>query len=560
MCLSPNTFRNPRLDFRLGLDKQYITAPCGHCAQCLQQKRDDLFVRMYYEFRKSRNVFFVTFTYNNDSLPLVDLCTPAFDCLRKFVKLPYYQDVPSFNKTSFRNTIKKLRQMILRDYDVDGIRYFVGCENGDKNNRPHYHVLFFLPRTFNISDNEFMSYCVRAWGDEITDLDTIPSSVILESQSIFANNKVLDYYIFEDKHNYNYFVRKDKRGKLHFFLKRGFVNYSQDYGAKIHSTQALKYVTKYLTKDTRFMSLPAINDIYKCSKSLPPLKDFANDSAEALAIRSIKDIFPFYLISNGLGDDLLHELSDKSELPDCHNEAVEFICKNQIEVDTEAYTYHIPRYIIRKLFFEVQDVYRTEPVFNKKFNVAYNSQKIYITPLGQKCLKIMSQLKCHNMSTKYKVFFNDNFLRSLKYYCTDVQRNMLDSIMLNFDPSVNLDLLPFYKLFLKDVCTYGMDHLNYALDSTIDINVDNFISAYYDSYNILYKDTLTPFSSHPDYDYFIKHYGTYNDLSIFKGYDNTLELITQVECIVGDLMSRSEVIKNAISDRLKYFYNHHYYV
>lgn len=99
----------------------FIEVPCGKCGMCLQKKRRSWTFRLMAELRFSWSAFFVTLTYNDESL--VDL-----------------------NKRDIQLFMKRLRkeEEINRSEHLDKrrIKYYIVGEYGSLG-RPHYHGLIF---------------------------------------------------------------------------------------------------------------------------------------------------------------------------------------------------------------------------------------------------------------------------------------------------------------------------------------------------------------------------------------------------------------------------------
>lgn len=137
MCRKPIIVRNPILDYDCVKDRAFLEVPCGHCEQCKDRKRNDIYIRLYYEYLHNRDVnkgktYYLTLTYNNKSIPRLPLSDGT--------------EIYAFNKKHIQNYLKRVRVRCSRELGVkDGIRYFISSENGDKFHRPHYHILFFYP-------------------------------------------------------------------------------------------------------------------------------------------------------------------------------------------------------------------------------------------------------------------------------------------------------------------------------------------------------------------------------------------------------------------------------
>lgn len=100
--------------------------PCGKCVACLLRRQSDWTIRLTQELRDSTSCYFLTLTYNEESVPTFN----GTNVLRK-------RDAQLF--------IKRLRKWI----EPHKIRYFLCGEYGSKTLRPHYHAIIFnLPSEF----------------------------------------------------------------------------------------------------------------------------------------------------------------------------------------------------------------------------------------------------------------------------------------------------------------------------------------------------------------------------------------------------------------------------
>lgn len=111
MCLTPMSVRSK--------DGPFVTVPCGKCSECLTKRRQDWFIRLKEHLKDYEKASFVTFTYNDESLPC-PLC-------------------PSLWPTDMQLYIKRLRKA----YRNKRISYYMVGEYGTHTKRPHYHIIFF---------------------------------------------------------------------------------------------------------------------------------------------------------------------------------------------------------------------------------------------------------------------------------------------------------------------------------------------------------------------------------------------------------------------------------
>lgn len=95
----------------------YIYVPCGKCLICQRNLVADWRFRLELEAEASRNVYFITLTYNEETLI-------------------YNNSFPTLCVSDLQKFFKRLRKYIK-------FRYFAVGEYGTKSNRPHYHILFF---------------------------------------------------------------------------------------------------------------------------------------------------------------------------------------------------------------------------------------------------------------------------------------------------------------------------------------------------------------------------------------------------------------------------------
>lgn len=140
MCLHPIQIPNPNygLDnveygFMKDTVSKYILIPCRHCPECYANMQMQLVQRVQMECL-DQHAFFCTLTYNNESMPYLEI--PSTD--GKSVRSIRYSDV-----SDLQNMFKRLRK---RNAFGRPFRYLAVSELGSKRARPHFHVLFFIPR------------------------------------------------------------------------------------------------------------------------------------------------------------------------------------------------------------------------------------------------------------------------------------------------------------------------------------------------------------------------------------------------------------------------------
>lgn len=115
ICPTPISIRDSK-----SLDGGSLSVPCGRCAICLQNRRNDWIIRLREEQKNHNSSIFLTLTYSDENL--------------------YRNDCgwPSVNKEHVQLFLKRLRRKLTKK-----IRYYCVGEYGGKTGRPHYHLILF---------------------------------------------------------------------------------------------------------------------------------------------------------------------------------------------------------------------------------------------------------------------------------------------------------------------------------------------------------------------------------------------------------------------------------
>lgn len=118
-------------DIREGFHDLPVEVPCGRCVSCLLNRSRVWAIRCMHEASLSRRNAFVTLTYDDDHLPKGGSLDRKEDRAR--------------GDSDFQRFMKRLRMR----HDGDCIRYYHVGEYGERDLRPHHHVLLF---GFDFSD------------------------------------------------------------------------------------------------------------------------------------------------------------------------------------------------------------------------------------------------------------------------------------------------------------------------------------------------------------------------------------------------------------------------
>lgn len=139
-----------------------LTVQCGKCLACKQRLQKEWSSRLAIELENCETAFFVTLTYSEESL--LSICNLG-------------ENVPKLNKTHFRAFLKDLRNFMSRGMPnyykgkkvpltplkIENFRYFIVGEYGTKNNRPHWHCLFF---NIPLKRDDLYTFMRFVWSDK----------------------------------------------------------------------------------------------------------------------------------------------------------------------------------------------------------------------------------------------------------------------------------------------------------------------------------------------------------------------------------------------------------
>ncbi len=165
ICQHPKTIYDSR--------GRSILVPCGHCLYCLSQKANERKRVLTSELNSHKYSLFVTLTYDEENIPLLDLvpsefrnkydaydvqtgeyvCSHVFDSKKDVINLRYKSNhdgfIPYAPSRDLQLFIKRVRKYLSK-YTNEKIRYYAISEYGQLHYRPHFHLLFTFDenRTF----------------------------------------------------------------------------------------------------------------------------------------------------------------------------------------------------------------------------------------------------------------------------------------------------------------------------------------------------------------------------------------------------------------------------
>lgn len=200
--------------------------PCGQCIDCRLSKSREWAVRMVCESKlyPDNTCWFVTITYDDFHLPEpISILNRETDSTIDFYPLV---------KRDMQLFLKRLRKRVLK------FRYYLVGEYGDKNKRPHYHLLLF----------------------GVTLLDLIESKNVAQSSLRFEKG----YTLFESKTLNDCWIDNNRE------LKGIIV-------ASPFSYDTACYVSRYVTKKVLGVDWKNFNKKFFCYNSNGEVIDFPRE-------------------------------------------------------------------------------------------------------------------------------------------------------------------------------------------------------------------------------------------------------------------------------------------
>lgn len=123
--LEDTDYRNSNFLESLAHIYGYTTIPCGKCIGCKLDYSREWANRGYLEAQLWEQNWFVTLTYDEDHIKMIDDETATLEP----EKITYF--------------MKNLRQIMKREFNQDNIRFMACGEYGEERSRPHYHLIIF---------------------------------------------------------------------------------------------------------------------------------------------------------------------------------------------------------------------------------------------------------------------------------------------------------------------------------------------------------------------------------------------------------------------------------
>lgn len=355
MCYRPLHINSNNVFINDNVSCSSYDVPCGHCEACRDEYRNMWKCRLYHEFKdcyaNGGIAVFLTFTYSPTCLPSLKV-----DGV----------EIPVFNHYDVKTFLNRLKVRCMRKFGFRGYKYFIAMEFGKHTKRQHLHGAFVLSAELAKHWSEFVELCRQTW--------------------VYG-------FMFP------------KFSKLHNNYVDNFGNISLP--TLRDPLKSSVYVSKYVTKDISYFSLPVVENAFKAHPGLA------------------RTFGPKHYQSNNIGISILKRI-DTSSVSDVVDKMT-----NGITVDYSDSKVPLPRYIQKKLLYK--NVFRGR-----------------ISPTTEKPL--YDSLPTELFHSAYALFFE----RKVSHLCNSIKKVWSRYKLLHPDfvvPSVDLVLLSHYILYFSHVKT-----------------------------------------------------------------------------------------------------------
>lgn len=331
MCYRPINIINPSFksldgsgftSYVEGFSKKSLNVGCGFCPQCQSLRQSEWQLRLRYEWKACKEsggfCFKEELTYRPEDVPT-------------------YNGIMCFDKTHVQKFLKRLRRHIdtfckNNNFEPIKLHYFCVCEyGGNGTHRPHYHILLFVYSN-RIPVKFFNRLVARSWFYGLTNNNTGRTrkaiwSVDSKVVQSFSGIEYVTKYLFKDKAFIRNLLQQENAGFLVDYIKDKI---DFDLKAFLDTEDVAEYASFYI--------------VWKLLYKSP-----------------YKHLLPFSLKSQGLGIFLLQHLSYDDFVAGVFNDVT--ISKLQ----------YIPRYYMRKVFYDYVSLLRTYVPKKEFFDMQYNS-------------------------------------------------------------------------------------------------------------------------------------------------------------------------------------------
>lgn len=267
-CISPLRIRNPDPHKIAG---EFIDVPCGKCANCLSNKREEWSYRCRNELETCNFALFMTYTYDDDHLPCIAYDTTSGELLSfRLSETPTTHKVDYVSHVLCKDDIVKYFKRLRKDLSKRNITLrlvYVG-EYGSHTYRPHYHALLYFYGNENLIDRQFVEDCVAYnwhFGNvkfgKVTSMSIRYTLKDMVKQTIKNDNYLLEKITrgLSDYFPFRYVSRRPGIGSLWYNKHKTFYDSQTFSGLPINEARHIIAVPRYY-KDKSFAQYYDKND------------------------------------------------------------------------------------------------------------------------------------------------------------------------------------------------------------------------------------------------------------------------------------------------------------
>lgn len=181
-----------------------VAVGCGCCPPCKKRRVDSWVFRLLQEERRSRSSYFITLTYDTDSVPI----TPnGFMTLLKTDPAPRRGE-PGYDKGYIRRGFPDFMKRLRRKTGLKDLKFYAVGEYGSNRKRPHYHAIIFNldPLDFlelGKDDNGHMKYINRklaeCWPFGVVDIGSVTGDSIAYTCKYIDKPKTVPQHKNDDR-------------------------------------------------------------------------------------------------------------------------------------------------------------------------------------------------------------------------------------------------------------------------------------------------------------------------------------------------------------------------
>lgn len=419
MCLSPLTIHPKSVYPNALYDLSSVSVGCKRCDECREQYRLEWQNRLCFEYSSNAGgcAVFLTFTYNNDSLPF-------YEDRDYILETGTHFRVPCFSREHVLKFLHTLKRYYIKRFGYVPFKYFFASEYGKTTKRPHYHALFFLDAFLAHDWRSFVEVCREIWSQPsdiehpLTGIHSLNYGFVFPKMTRphVVNNRVVSC-LYLDQHG------KDRSPLIH------------------DAAGGMSYCSKYVCKDLSYFT-PLVNNYL--ANALPH------------KVESFKSVLPKHWQSNKLGYSAVSLVMSN----------VEDSLSNGICNPLTLRKVSIPSYVVNQLLYV--------NVFNGRFSPT-SGKKLYDRYLSDFGIKYLNTF-FHNrvLRCAEKMFVRFQQIPNVSVVLSRIHVNLLKCSVSDYIP------LALFHCFIKNLkSTLIDDILTFTRGSLTDLFDLDFMSKYY---------------------------------------------------------------------------------